>query len=189
MCKISQIEAYNLLYNYDLICISETCFDSSILGLDKNLQLNSYHLIRVNHPSNTKRGGVCIYHKEGVSRCPSSKIIKPQSMYRLWSFLESCKGYNGVVYRSLGQDNTEFENFLSDFDELLSKTTSSNSLFIIILGAFNARSASWWKEDKTTVKGSHFEALTSLHNCDQPMLEPTHILPYSSSCIDLIFTN
>ena len=31
MSKISQIEAYNLLYNYDFICISETYFDSSIL--------------------------------------------------------------------------------------------------------------------------------------------------------------
>ena len=143
MCKISQIEAYNLLYNYDLICLSETCFDSSILKRDKNFQLNGYHLIRANHPSNTKRGGVFIYHKEGVFRCPSSKIIKPQSMYRLRSFLENCKGYIGVVYRSLGQDNAEFGNFLSDFDELLSKTASSNSLFLIILGDFNARSLSW----------------------------------------------
>ena len=110
-------------------------------------------------------------------------------MYRLRSFLENCKGYIGVVYRSLGQDNTEFGNFLSDFDELLSKTASSNSLFTIIFGDFNARSLSWWKEDKTTGKGSHFEAPTSLHDCDQPTLEPTHIPPHSSSCIDLIFTN
>ena len=28
MCKISQIKAYNSLYNYDFICISETYFDS-----------------------------------------------------------------------------------------------------------------------------------------------------------------
>ena len=89
MCKISiieEIEAYNSLYNYDLICISETYFHSSILEGNRNFQLNRYHLIRSDHSSNT-------------------------------------------VYRSPSQDNTEFQNFLSDFDELLSKTTSSNSLF------------------------------------------------------------
>ena len=60
-------------------------------------------------------------------RCPSSRIIQPLSNL-------NCKGYIGVVYRSPSQDNiTEYENFLSDFDELLSKTASSNSLFTIIL--------------------------------------------------------
>ena len=87
------------------------------------------------------------------------------------------------------QDNIEFESFLSDFDELLSKTASSNSLFTIILGDFNARSSTWWKEDKTTTEGTHLEALTSLHNFDQLISELTHILSNSSLCIDLIFTN
>ena len=60
------------------------------------------------------------------------------------------------------QDNAEFENFLSDFDKVLSKTASSSSLFTIILGDFNARSSSWWKKDKnkTTAEGTHLEALT-----------------------------
>ena len=35
--------------------------------------------------------------------------------------LQNCKGCIGVVYRSPSQDSTEFENFLSDFDELLVK--------------------------------------------------------------------
>ena len=41
--------------------------------------------------------------------------------------------------------------FLSDFDKLLRKTVLSNALFTMILGDFNARSLSWWKENKTTV--------------------------------------
>ena len=94
-----------------------------------------------------------------------------------------------MLSRSLSQDNIEFESFLSGFDELLSKTASSNSLFTIILGDFNVRSSTWWKEDKTTTEGTHLEALTSLHNFDQLLSEPTHILSNSNSCIDLIFTN
>ena len=103
--------------------------------------------------------------------------------------VQNCKGYIGVVYRSPSQNNIEFENFLSDFEELLSKTVSSNSLCTLILGNFNAKSSSWWKEDRTTTEGSQLEALTSLHNFHQLISEPTHILPNSNSCIDLIFTD
>ena len=59
----------------------------------------------------------------------------------------------------------------------------------LILGNFNAKSSSWWKEDRTTTEGSQLEALTSLHNFHQLISEPTHILPNSNSCIDLIFTD
>ena len=98
--------------------------------------------------------------------------------------LRNCKGYIHVVYRSSGQDNAEFENFLSDFDKILSKTASSTSLFTITLGNFNAKSSPWWKKDKTTVEGTHLEALTYLHNFHKLMSEPTHLLPQSNSCID-----
>ena len=166
MWKISQIEENNSVYNYDFICISETYFDSSVLEGDRNFQLNGYYLIRADHPINTKTGGVCIYHKESLR----VRLVKLSNLIQCVVcevFLQNCKGYIGVVYRSPSQDNVEFENFLSNFDELLSKTTSSNSLFTIILGDFNARSSSWWKEDKTTTEGTHLEALTSLHNFDQ----------------------
>ena len=55
LAKISQIEAYNSLFNHDFICISETYFDSSVLEGDRSFQLNGYNLLRADHPSNTKR--------------------------------------------------------------------------------------------------------------------------------------
>ena len=58
------LEAYNTLYSYDLICISETFLDSSHSDDDQILNLQGYNLIRADHPDNTKRGGVCIYYKE-----------------------------------------------------------------------------------------------------------------------------
>ena len=45
------------------------------------------------------------------------------------------------------------------------------------------------KKDKTTAEGTHVEALTSLYNFHQLISEPTHLLPQSNSCIDLIFTD
>ena len=56
-------------YLYDFICISKTFLDSSFESDDsddKDLMLDGYILIWSNHPSNTKRGGVCIYFKESL---------------------------------------------------------------------------------------------------------------------------
>ena len=188
MCKISQIEVYNSLCNYDFICISGTYFDSSIFEEDRNFQLNGYHPIRADYPSNTKTGGVCIYHKESLGVC-LVKLSNLSQCIVCEVFLQNCKGYTDVVYRSPSKDNIEFENFLPDFDGLLGKTASSNSFFTITLDDFNARFSSWWKKDKTTTEGTHLEALTSLHSLDQLISEPAHILSNSSSSINLIFTN
>ena len=43
-----------------ILCLSETFLNSDISGNDGNLQqLPEFNLIRADHPSNTKRGGVC----------------------------------------------------------------------------------------------------------------------------------
>ena len=67
--KIVALKAYNSIYKCDFICISETFLDSSFESNDKNLMLEGYNLIRSHHPSNTKRGGVCIYYKEPLAVC------------------------------------------------------------------------------------------------------------------------
>ena len=102
---------------------------------------------------------------------------------------QNCKGYIGVIYRSPRQNTTEFEEFLSDFEDILNTIAPSSSLVTLILGDFNARSSFWWKNDKITVEGARLEALTYLHGFHQLISEPTHVLPTSTSCIDLIFTD
>ena len=62
--KLSMLEAYNAIYDYDIICISETFLNFTQSGNDPALKLKGYELIRSDHPSNTKRGGVCLYYKE-----------------------------------------------------------------------------------------------------------------------------
>ena len=50
--KLSQLEAYNTLHGYDLICLSETWLDS-ITPIDSNdLSLNGYILHGVDDPDN-----------------------------------------------------------------------------------------------------------------------------------------
>ena len=45
------------------VCLSETFLNLDISCNHSNLQLPEFDLIRADHPSNTKRGGVCIYYR------------------------------------------------------------------------------------------------------------------------------
>ena len=59
--KLSPLRAYVSVHKFDIICLSETYLDSSID--DESLEISGYYLIRSDHPSNKKRGGICIYYK------------------------------------------------------------------------------------------------------------------------------
>ena len=60
--KLSLLRAYIAVHKFDVICLSETYLDSSILLDDNYLQIPGYNLYREDHPLNVKRRGVCIYH-------------------------------------------------------------------------------------------------------------------------------
>ena len=92
-------------------------------------------------------------------------------------------------FRSPSQNNAEFEEFLSNFEDIFNPTSSSSSLFAIIREECNARFSLWWKNDKTTVEGARLRVLTFLHGFHQLISELTLLLPNSISCIDLIFTD
>ena len=62
--KLTQLKAYNSIYKYDFICLSETYLDSSTP--DNLIEIEGYKLIRADHPDNIKRGGICIYYKESL---------------------------------------------------------------------------------------------------------------------------
>ena len=47
----------------------------------------------------------------------------------------------------------------------------------------------YWCYDKMTAEGTQLEAFKSLHNFHKLILKPTHLLPQSNYCIDLISTN
>ena len=51
------------VHKFDIICLSETYLDSTVPLDNDNLVISGYNLIRSDHPSNPKRGGVCLYYK------------------------------------------------------------------------------------------------------------------------------
>ena len=65
----------------------------------------------------------------------------------------------------------------------------NSSYFLVILGDFKAWSKSWYSDDITTYEVSNINSLTTTHGLHQLISQPTHLLPTSSTCIDLIFTD
>ena len=61
--KMSLLQAYNGVHKYDIICLSGTYLNFSIPYDDDNVEIPEYNLIRADHPSEDKRGGICIYYK------------------------------------------------------------------------------------------------------------------------------
>ena len=93
------------------------------------------------------------------------------------------------IYWTPSQSNNEYDTFLLNFEQLLTYVNSIKSHVFSVTGDFNVRSSSWWSDDVDTVEGMRLGSITSYYGLDQIINEPTHILPTSASCIDLIFIN
>ena len=106
----SQLEVYHSVYKHDFICIFETFFDSSVQEGDKNIQLDGYNFLRVDHPSNSKRGGVCIFYKETVG-ARMLKSLRFSECIICKASIQNYNGHVGVEYRSPNQDSFQFKNF------------------------------------------------------------------------------
>ena len=77
--------------------------------------------------------------------------------------LQSQKGYVIVIHRFPSQSTVEFDEFLSNFENLLNFVKGLKPSFTIIMGDFNARSKSWWPDDITSPEGTDINSLTTMH--------------------------
>ena len=112
------LEAYNTVHKYDFICISETYFNYSIESEDDDLRINGYKLIRMDHPLNTNRGGVCMYYKESLV-VKMINISDIQELLLCEVMIDNIRGCTALVYRTPSQNSLEFQHFLSGFEQFL----------------------------------------------------------------------
>ena len=75
------------------------------------------------------------------------------------------------------------------FEQLIGDIIAKNLFFLQITGEVNVRSTNWWKNDLSTSEGTQVDSLTTSYGLSHIISDPKDILPNSSSCIDLIFTN
>ena len=65
--KVSLLRAYISIHKFDVICISETFLNSDTAFDDDNLKIEGYNIVRSDHPSNSRRGGVCMYYNHSLA--------------------------------------------------------------------------------------------------------------------------
>ena len=164
--EIFLLKAHIAIHRFDIICISETYFDSSTSPDDNNLEISGYNLIRSDRPSNNKRGGICIYYKHFLPlRIPDISNVR---------YLQECINFEMKIgdkvcnfislYRSPSQTLDDFGTFSKIFELNLEKIVHSNPFLVVVIGDFNVKSSKWHCQDKLTFEGNVID--NKHHNLD-----------------------
>ena len=72
----------------------------------------------MDHPLNTKRGGVCMYYKESLV-VKMINISYLQECLLCEVMIDNIRGCIALINRPPNQNSLEFQHFLSGFDQLL----------------------------------------------------------------------
>ena len=96
----------------------ETYLESNTRLNDDNLEISGYTLVRSDHPSNTKRGGVCLYYKNNLPlRVINIGYLNECLTPELMVDDKTCNFV--VLYRSPSQSQDEFETFFDNSEMTL----------------------------------------------------------------------
>ena len=112
--KLLSLQASNCVYKYDVICLSETYFDNSVLSDESDLNFPGYKLVSADLPGNVNRK-VYFFFKESLSICfldvPSQldKCLLCELSYK------NKKCFMAALYRSPSQSREEFGKFFLEF--------------------------------------------------------------------------
>ena len=106
------------------------------------MEIPGYNLVREDHPSNSKRGGVWVYYKSSLLfRVINVKYLQDSISFELRIGGKCCKF--SCLCRSPSQTQDEFETFLKNFELTLNKIHESNPFMTVVLGDVNAKSNNW----------------------------------------------
>ena len=186
--KVSLLEAYTAVHDFDVICLSETFLNSESSSDDERLELQGYApMIRSDHPSDEKRGGVCMFFKENLPFVRRDDLECDECIVGEIRVKQS-KCFITCFYRSPSQSCDEIEVFLSNFEQVCSSIALESPKCSIILGDFNAKSTTWWPEGEDNYCGTELYSISNILGYSQLINKPTHFRPNKApSCIDLIF--
>ena len=85
---------------------------------DKNLEIPGYNLVREDHLSNSKRGGVCLYYKSSLPfTVINVKYLQESISFELRIGGKCCRF--SCLYRSPSQTEDGFETFLKNFETII----------------------------------------------------------------------
>ena len=160
--------AFLNVYQFYIFCLAETFLDSSISLEDPGLAIEGYKRFRFDHPSNLRKVGICL---------PLQLALRPNLTFFLT-----------ILHCPPSQSIEQFSLFRQRWEETIININDCSPTIAIYIGDFNARNSEWWNGDSTNLQGTELAELAAQYSLNQIIDGPTHILPNSASCIDLIFT-
>ena len=156
--KVSLLTAYISIHKFDVICISETFLNSDTAFDDDNLKIEGYNIVRSDHPSNSRQGGVCIYYNQSLALKISD--IKYLQECIVFQVLIANKLSNFIsLYQSPSQTTDIFDQFSDNVQLSLDEVANHNPFLTVVLGNFNVKLENWYKHDKTSYEGAEIDAL------------------------------
>ena len=126
------------------MCLSETFLDSSIPNDDHRINIAGYSLLRADHPSNTKKGGVCIYYKDVLPLIKKDDITDLKECLVTEIIVDNEKCFFTCLYRSPSQNCDQFSDFCKDFSILLNNINDHRPSCCVIVSDFDAKGSKWY---------------------------------------------
>ena len=159
--KVPLIEAFISTHSFDILCLSETFLDSTIDLNDENINIDGYSILRADHPSNHKRGGVCIYFKQSLPLIRRNDLSTMQETIVTKISVENETCFLTCFYRSPSQSHDELENFCSKLNLLLTNINNNRPACSILMGDFNAKCSKWCSSDKNNIASLEIDNITT----------------------------
>ena len=95
-------------------------------------------MIRSDHPSNKKRGGICIYYKNFLPlKVTGVRLLEECITFDLIISNKLCSFV--ALYRSPYQFQDDFATFSDNFEMTLDLALKKNPYLLVVLGDFNAK--------------------------------------------------
>ena len=130
--------------------------------------------MRVDHLSNTKCGGVCMYHKNCLLVITRTDLSDLQECI----VAEITVGKGGCFltcfYRSPTQNDDEIETFCSDLTFIINNINKFQPSCSLLFGDFNAKHSKWCSTEKNNKAEIILENITSTAVYNQIITKPTH---------------
>ena len=170
----------------DIIAVTETWLDQSVT--DQSIELTDYHIFRKDRDRNG--GGVALYFSHSI---PARQITDFDGFNLELLAVETKLNNKTIIvlccYRPPSKRKQDIDNFLSNFEHVLSLLLVLNPECFIILGDFNDRCIAWDDSHHQSELGTKFYNLLKRFNLFQMIDELTHVSERYHSLLDLIITD
>ena len=109
-------------------------------------------MLRAHHPSNNKRGSICIFYKTLPLRVLNNSYLSECINYEI--SIGNKVGRFIHLYKSPSQTKDEFQMFKSNLKLNLDASLCNNPFLTVMIGDFNAKYKDWRSTDTTSSEDS-----------------------------------